>query len=336
MDTLPNELLFNISLYLPPCYLSTINKLFSTIYDEYYYKKYLQSKYFNTNFNNKLTYKELCQSSLEEGDLHHLNIDNNIITNYDIKGIKFTLPSVHIHNIPNLYLNFNKDLYSFNNITKELTLIDTNVTDIAYASYIKDNNWYRFSYGYEKILIHKGNENFIKIDYSGYYGYSMCACTNYELYLYNSLDQRLLCKKFDNRIINISVNNSIITILFENNDLIHYRDYILDEIKTISDVNKLLPFCYKKGNDNYLFYIKHENNNIFYIKKDAIKIKSYIIPKYIGQEINNIVRSSSIIYLFTNRGIFTYNIINKKYSQILSEIKIKNICSTISDFYFIK
>ena len=106
MELLSQDILFTLSLNLSPCYLSSINKSFTNLYNEYWFKSYLEFKYPNLNLRVITTWKDLCQKSLEEGDLGDL---------FQL-SIKDTIFNISL-NLPPCYLSsVNK---KFNNLYNE-------------------------------------------------------------------------------------------------------------------------------------------------------------------------------------------------------------------------
>ena len=59
MELLPNDILSIISLNLAPCYLSLISKNFNNLYDEHWFKCYLEFKYPNLDLRILTTWKNL-------------------------------------------------------------------------------------------------------------------------------------------------------------------------------------------------------------------------------------------------------------------------------------
>ena len=323
MDSFPKEVLFAISLYLPPWYLLTINKHFSTIYNEYYYKRYIEWYYPNINFNPKLSYKELCQNSLKEGEIWKRNTTHNSIKNLRIRGMKiFTLS---YNKDKYLILKFNSDLYLYDKNKRTSYLIDTEVTDIITSSYIKDNKWYYIDYLCNKRLIYESEDNFNNISFSEIILQGMYASTNYILYKYQN--GTLIQKGFDKKIIKITADSCGVNILFENKDLICYN-YLLNEVSTISNVTLLKSFCFKKENNYYLLHKKEYST--------GTKITLDLLPELAGRIINSIISLRMKMYILTDKGLFTlYKITEGKYQykETLSKYKIKNIHGNVYGTY---
>ena len=146
----PIEVWYNISLYLKPQSLS-LNKILSSLYNEFYYKKYLQNKYPELELWAPFGYKELYKKSLLQGKIQirneFLSETNGRNNNHfcEIEGIKCSR-----YGFCELVLTFNGDLYycssiGINNI-KSLKCIDNHVIDIAYYGYIKENYVYYLNY----------------------------------------------------------------------------------------------------------------------------------------------------------------------------------------------
>jgi hypothetical protein len=172
------------------------------MYDETWYKDKLTKDYPEVKLWTKTTYEDLYKLSLKSGNIYRMaeeasfgmlsifNLDREVDWESEssilsIEGIKAAEITSNFY----IVLKFNGDLFAVSKSTS--FLIDTEVNDISYNSYIKKNEWYLITdisrkYEHEsaifdinKELIVKEEDPFISVSYLEAY---ICAITKNKLY----------------------------------------------------------------------------------------------------------------------------------------------------------
>lgn len=135
-----------ISLLLPYLKLA-INKNLLTLYDDTWFRDKLKCKQHNNSW--KLLYKRSLQSGIF--------VDRYSDDMLPVEGVKIAGKERFCQ----LILTFDRTLYFYNSISKDLTVMDENVTDICNNYYIKGQEWYDCEF--ENKLVTKSKEDFLMV-----------------------------------------------------------------------------------------------------------------------------------------------------------------------------
>jgi hypothetical protein len=133
---IPVDIIRYISLHLPPGKLATVCKQFSELYNDNWYKNNLEINYPRMKLWSRTTFKDLYKLSLKSGKIHRINLKSNKLTIIPHEAIKIAEISSNFFMI----LKFNGDLLAISSTLSYI--LDTEVWDISYNSYIKANKWY--------------------------------------------------------------------------------------------------------------------------------------------------------------------------------------------------
>lgn len=233
MKILPLDVIKLISYQLPPLTL-VINRKFKTIYDDIWYRDYLNVLYPKCDLWLQTTYRDLYEHSLKMSTIY-------VCT--DVKILEYLKDSVQISEFPmkcvkacltyyssvKLMLNFNGDLY------RNEALIAKRVIDIDPMGYATKDKWY---------LI--GSEDIREISISGTiikigslwdsYDHYIYVLTYNTLYIYDYMGKQLNSISFTNA--KDSISGTAICVLQHNGEL--YRIHPSHPVKKLklSDIVK--------------------------------------------------------------------------------------------------
>jgi hypothetical protein len=154
MFNIPSDIVRQIALNLQPNILSLVSKQFNSIYDEYFYKVYLEQQYCDNKIWVTTTYKALYKKYLLDGYFYGKKelltslqmLDSGIKPNVHhigVKGIKAYEYSFNKRLTVYIVLNFNGDLYSI--CDGRIILLNTQVIDLCKKYYIKNMELYECS-----------------------------------------------------------------------------------------------------------------------------------------------------------------------------------------------
>jgi hypothetical protein len=260
----------------------------SSIYDENFYKLYLEHEYPTTKLWKQTSYKELCAKSLTEGVICKKN--KKILP---ISGIK----AQRSHYGFLFVLTFNGDLCAIDK-TKNLVLLSNNVVDFDCETYITCDEWYFIKKDLTSHLIMRSSTAFKFVVSSLNIS---CATTQYNVYVFKfKYGQKMPTKvasqqQFNNKINKMVMAEGDIVLLFSDGHLLILGDNL--NIKAeVSDVSELYPQIFKCSGRYYLCEAQsskerakeHANNGIF------LKNKGYFIAKQLElKSIKNVVGTFS-------------------------------------------
>jgi hypothetical protein len=303
----PKELFIIISHELPINYLLLVNKLLNSLYNDNWYKEYLENKYPTINLTVRTTYKDLCKKSLYEGRIYYSQQYNTFIGKkyLNITGIKaLWLDRNHI------ILKFNGDLYRINNNSEQI-LIDNNVSNMSFIHYVKYNKLYKFKYIGSSIigsLCYEFDENLnymIEIILNS----QTIICSDYKVYLFDDINKIVIDnREFNIKIIDGTYRKNLLILIFEDGSINRIKlnhlhndnvmDYRIDKLYLYKDYSNLCNkwyyyhYCCEKIEkipqnleiiNNIIIYgcyvtlIKYNNNKYLIINNERRYIKSSII-----------------------------------------------------------
>ena len=287
METLPDEALIHILYTLLPINMSTINKKFATLYNDYFYKSYLELKYPCIIFPNN-NYKDLYLKSLQEGDILKIDMkDRTNISELKIQGFKVVPYHNHV-------LRFNGDLYS--KINNEYQLIDTNVIDIDDNFYIKENQVYNIianednSYTIKSLLIFPQSLQYIT------FFHSLILVTTSNS-VYQLLESGIIYKSFDINIKKVRFcKGAPFLILLENGELHTYLDTYFVGHGIINNVQDIEYNMIKIDGIWHLIYhnyggIYKQKKNIFHDVYDMERVNLVSYPLWGLTNVKSVVMS---------------------------------------------
>lgn len=244
----PLDILREVSLYLPHYFLS-LSRESLMMYNESWFKDkvlFIHPKCKTTKF----SWKDLYKRSLKQGRIYEYIEDEEHIL-FPIEGIKIS----DIDDTYYMILTFDQDLWICTWDGTQRFLVDTNVTDIDYLCYIKENELY--SRIVNEIIkfesIFKAENNFIDIYYI-HNQFAMCAITRDKLYCTSSALQHLkILDCVNNK--NISVTSYHQSCIIQDHDgLVKLYDWYDNTIKelSISNVIKIYPGCAQLSNGSLI------------------------------------------------------------------------------------
>lgn len=292
-EPLDNCIWFKISQYLPTNYLALVNSHLYALYDKYWYKCNLETKYTNIDLSMRSDYLELTRRSLLQGYVCK-TIDNKF-TQFNFIAIKSARLFIRC-NISNdmIFLDFQNNLFVYNGMNNTVTLYDSHVIDIGQNCYIKEKEFYFIDHNIEKVVIAETTGKFVKT-LTGIYIYASSIehekSSIYRWYMSTGITKT----DYELPIKNIVCNNISPlghNILFENNTLICY-DNNYNEIVRKEHVTNLYDSIISIDNQDYSY-------EIVKIKQNMIRLTP--IPKYIGKIKDSV--KVNIHYILTNKGIW--------------------------------
>jgi hypothetical protein len=334
MDFLPTELLQYIGLQLPVCYLATLNKQFSTLYDEFFYKFYLEDKYPGINLWKQSSYKELCKKSLAQGEIRRIKKD--ITQCLSIKGIKACYAADYGYSF---VLTFNGDLYAVDETKTKF--ISGNVIDVDSETYITPNKWY-FVDGQLISHLIKESEDIFK--FVGYHDDYVYAATDYIIYE-SSIDfeaevpDEIIERKFDKKIEKMEMTGPV-SLLFDDGQML-ILNFKLSSRAEMTNVLGLYSHVINYCGSYYLYHDPPEqekdsesiDNGIFF------KNNHYVTELLPVKSIKNSI-AAYICKILIDNDIYDcdYNYergFEVKKIDISSDKKIKNISGNWQSLYVI-
>jgi hypothetical protein len=338
METLPMELLKLIGLQLPLCQLSLVNKNLASIYEEDFYKLYLEYKYPTVKLWKRTSYKDLCARTLRQGVIHN-GTNNKKIT----KGIKAGSTDYGLIFV----LTFNGELYTVNKRkivgNKNKTLVSNNVVDFDCETYITPNKWYFFKSNLTVLLIMESLYPFTHVAAGAN---KMFVTTDHNIYACKIEDNGnletngIIGKRFDKKIAKmISMDGNICLLFSDGHLLVMSEDLAI--LAEASEVLELYPYMLNWNSKYYLFneLFEHEidrnctDNGIFH-KKDICLITELLEIDYI----KNCIDSCDCSFL-SNGRIYrcTYDSSIKSFDKrkICHQKQIKNITGNWRGIYLI-
>jgi hypothetical protein len=290
------------------------------MYNEMWFRDKLAKEYPGVNLWTKTTYQDLYRLSLKSGKIHRIEDSNQFCAYMEYKpyivksvGRILSIEGIKAAEITsNFYmvLKFNGDLFAVSDSTS--FLIDTEVIDINYNSYIKNNEWYLITdisgefkrkstiFDINKELIMKDVSPFISVSYLNSY---ICAITKYKLYClkWNDLENRELIT------LNLYNNKKMVTseyfqILHVNGNITEYNPYdkVIKAITSISEdhMEKIIDIypMIEISNNKEVIMTKlnsrvNQNSREKFVKlnmfqdniKDSIKIYGYLFVLVNGE-----------------------------------------------------
>ena len=340
---IPFDVIKEISFYLPYNHLA-ISKHLINMYDECWFKNKLLRSHPNCK-KNSYSWENLYKRSFKSGKVIKKYADNKPDINILVECIKIAEITENSYMI----LTFDNDLYScfYQNNLLITELIDSDITDINYNSYIKHNQWYLVtdevmlddSYHLKRKLIVNADEKFIDVCYFDDYVFAITKNKLYRYTLYDPNDDGELdiIESINN--LHMVPSNGLM-IQHEDNSISRYEPYENVFVQCeISNVKEIYPAVIKLF-DNTLINIDSNfddgNNKLILtvISSECHKLQASI--EYYGESI-----------LLINGNVFKFNTtsseINPDYGlseNIISTLtlihkNVKNICGWCNTHYYI-
>ncbi len=169
----PQEIFYIISLQLPPGTLA-VNKELSALYQDSWYKDYLEVQCPGGKLWKQTTYKDRYGKFLQSGKISSYQCEKiNQCIGYGIAAASINAYT----DKEDMILNFNGELYMGN------TLIDSNVVAIDIGTYITSTNWYYYDYyeGEWTTMQVNPESPFLAVTYTNSYIY---ALTDHKIYYF--------------------------------------------------------------------------------------------------------------------------------------------------------
>lgn len=227
-----------ISLLLPYHHLA-VNREFLKLYNDLWFQDKINRKH--SSYKKNHDWKLLYKWSLQSGIFIHRR--SNI--EHPIEGIKIATKERYCQ----LILTFDRTLYFYNIITKDLIMLDENVSDVCNNYYIKEQEWYECEF--ENKLVTKADEKFLMVVTSDL---DDCAAITGNIFYYWCL--------YDNELISIE-NKGIIKLIYNGFYIIQNADGIIKRFDY--ETRSLIPLPLPKVRDLYPACVQLMNGNIMVI-----------------------------------------------------------------------
>jgi hypothetical protein len=247
---IPREVVYQISLLLPYNFLS-LNKDLSRIYDESWFESKIKQKYSNCKQHDN-SWEFLYRRMLKSGKIFMYRGKNMHNLYAPVEGIKGSGINHRYQSI----LTFDGDLYTYD-IYGNMQLLDSNVININSATYIKKNEWYRWTeinHKAKSYLITTGKNYFLSCLY---YSDNFFAITNEKIYQYNH-STGLIITDFDGGVRIIKID-TLVVIQKNDGSLYKYNKQQKIEKLEIGPVQRIFDGCAKLMDDS-IITIRYESD----------------------------------------------------------------------------
>jgi hypothetical protein len=330
MINFPEEVWFQISLNFKSYFLLRVSKKFAFLYNEYWYKSYLEFNYPYFQWNRHIalfdtTYEELNKKCSRQGKIRCIDVVSLIPKDLPIKGIKasgVSLGSQFYH----LILDFMGNLYvcSENKIYK----LDIDVVDVDKTYYVKQHTIHHVKVDLINMelvsnIVDVIPNNIVKIFNYGFGLYVLINTQTESMINVYFEDSFKTGRIFSNKIKNIDVyKGCMLNILFENGTLFecdrllnttHVYDFLAEDL--VSSVVKVDGLYFIS---RYQLYDKDSLNPLFPVPA---------IGTYINSTINKY-----FTYILSSEGVFSITK-DKVCYKILPSSKTKSIFATDTFIY---
>jgi len=317
-----------ISLYLPFNHLN-INKEFSVIYDQSWFKNKLIMKYGDTINNHD--WEWLYKRSLKSGQIFKYDEDKNkvkkLLSDEAIKiseieaewilSLKEDFDNFKIY----LVLTFDGNLYSFKKFKKyisKFTLIDTDVINIDDNTYIKKNEWYVYPERKTNKIIDKylidGN-NFLAVASEDNF---ICAITKDHFYCYGLGTGNLRTYDWTDNV-NLVFSGDFLILRLDGSLIKYDPRSDLYTVIDIGPVKDIYSGCIKLFDGSFKVILKNHPDDISF---HNINIKS----------LTNAIFDCGLPMLLANNNVYSTKDQN---DLTLIHENVKNICGNFDIFFII-
>jgi hypothetical protein len=315
MNLLPKDIWYQISLNLPPLHLSILSKAYLNLYDDHWYKCYLEIKYSNIDFGqyNNLNYKEITKKAIKQGDVCEYHYSYSSPKNLKVQGIKVSyIPRLNfivvLDFLGNLYIHDGDDTIK----------VDSGVVDIDKEYYSKKHELCQIMYdimtkNIKITVIDLFDDNITKI-----------LAWNQMIYILTNFNEQATIRGYKNG--QLVVTKTFTEKIKAFRGLCSDKIIVLFENKCLLEVNgnieKICLYEYL-GEDLHSSIIKVEGNYCMFGVRRYDKLSLRHLLANIGKYIDSATTAYGL-YILTDQGLFKLNECFT-YEKIYTPYRIKSI-----------